>query len=40
MIHVSDIGHTDLQIHFQVIAKNASYIFKFTVDEIVKLISD
>ena len=40
MIHISDIGHTDLQIHFQVMAKNASYMSKFTVDEIVKLISD
>ena len=40
MIHISDIGDTDLQIHFQVMAKNASYMSKFTVDEIVKLISD
>ena len=40
MIHISDTGDTDLQIHFQVMAKNASYMSKFTVDEIVKLISD
>ena len=40
MIHISNIGLTDLQIHFQVMAKNASYMSKFTVDEIVKLISD
>ena len=37
MIHISDIGDTDLQIHFQVMAKNTSYMSKFTVDEIVKI---
>ena len=40
MIHISELDDIDLQKHFQVMAKNASYMSKFTVDEISKLISN
>lgn len=40
MNHIRDLGEPELPIHFQLIAKNATYMSHFTVDEMIKLISD
>ena len=37
--HIRDLGDTDLQIYFQLIANNGTYMSRFTVDERIKLIS-
>ena len=38
--HMRDLGDEDLKKHTAVMAKNATYMSHFTVDEIVKVISD
>ena len=33
MNHIRDLGDTDLQLHFRLIVKNATYMSHFSVDE-------
>lgn len=40
MNHICDLGDTDLIKHSQVMAKNATYMSHFTIDELTKLIDD
>ena len=40
MNHICDLGDKDFKKHTAIMAKNTSYVSHFTVDEMVKVISD